>query len=65
MQVLDEGFCFQEGTKPQTCVLKELVPRPSHFSLVYSPWHKSLKATMGHCALAFHVGVMLCLPGVY
>lgn len=59
MQVLDEGFCFQEGTKPQTCVLEGLVPRPSHFSLGHDPWHKSLEATM-----VFDVGVMLHLPGV-
>lgn len=43
-QVLDEGFCLQEGTKsqPQPCVLEGLVPRPPRFSLGHEPWHKSL-----------------------
>ena len=52
MQVLDEGFCFQEGTKPQPqpCVLEGQVPKPPHFSLGHEPWHKSLAFA---CALSF------------
>lgn len=52
VQALDEGFCFQDGTKPQPqpCVLEGLVPRPPHFSLGHEPWHKSLAFA---CALSF------------
>lgn len=49
MQVLGEGFCFEERTKPQPCVLEGLVPRPPHFSLGHESCHKSLAFA---CALS-------------